>query len=579
MRNFFSISHKITLQLIITGSFATLILGTYAYHSSREAMLDRTFEQLISVRTEKQNRLENFFHDRIREVNHIAELPDTKLLFKKGLNSGLNSAPPDFLYNNYISRLYFISGQSDKCIRFIHQGENAIQSIEPIPGWFSEIRDMPKDIQVIDYTKNNETDYSVHIIRPVRINGALRGIVAIDIPQNFINDIMFENNPHNGLGNSGEAYLAGCDTLMRSTSRFQQGAIMKTKVNTPGVRNALDGKTGTAIFPDYRGTEVISSYAPLRIANLNWAILAEIDFREAMIPIHDLRNKFLFLGVLISSLLFILAWFLSRWISRPIIELSKASRMLGEGESPQIVKVDSNDEISDLARQFNEMAKKINEQKQNLRLARIRSLRSMIDGQEKERQRLSRELHDSLGQMLIALKLKYQSEAEDSASTELLALIDKTIEETRRLSYDLKPAELDEFGLISALERLCKTGENIGKLNIRLDTESLPESMGRKFQTYIYRMIQEGLNNIIKHAKAQNAEIIFQTIDDVLTILIKDDGSGIQNDINDCSRHHGLKNIEDRANILGGETEIKTGKSGTRLIIRLPLNNKNHEQN
>jgi signal transduction histidine kinase len=578
MRNFFSIAHKITLQLILTGVFATIILGTYAYYASKKAMLDRTYEQLTSVRTEKQNRLESFFNDRKRELNHISNLPETKSYFIENCHADLAKAPPDFLFNNYINSLYYIPLNASQCIRFRHQGIKAVQSTETIPGWLPPKPETINDIRILDYTKNENGSYVFHMLSLVKSEENIIGLIAIDISQDFINEIMFENNPHNGLGNSGEAYLVGCDSLMRSTSRFQHEAIMKTAVKTPGVKKALAKQTGTDIFPDYRGTEVISSYAPLNIKNLNWAILAEIDFSEAMIPIHDLRNKFLFLGVLVASLLFVLAWFLSRWLSRPIIALNNAAKMLGEGGLPKTVEVKSNDEISDLAIQFNEMAEKIYEQTQNLRLSKIRSLRSMIDGQEKERQRLSRELHDSLGQMLIALKLKYLSETDENASKELLKLIDQTIEETRRLSNDLKPAELDEFGLSSALERLCKTAESISKLKIHLDTEALPSHMSRKLQTYIYRIVQEGIHNIIKHAAADNAEIIFQTVDETLIILIKDDGKGMSVKPINCNTHHGIKNLEDRASILGGDIQIKSSEnSGTKLIINLPINHKNHE--
>jgi len=578
MRNFFSIAHKITLQLILTGFFATIILGTYAYYASKKAMLDRTYEQLTSVRNEKQNRLESFFSDRKRELNHICNLPETKTYFIENCHDDLAKAPPDFLFNNYINSLYYIPLNSNQCIHFTHKGVDAIHSKCATPNWLPPKPETIEDIQIIDYTKNQNGSYVFHMLSLVKSEKTIIGLIGIDISQDFIDEIMYENNPHNGLGNSGEAYLVGCDSLMRSTSRFQHEAIMNSSVKTPGVTQALAGQTGTSIFPDYRGIEVISSYAPLKIKNLNWAILAEIDFSEAMIPIHDLRNKILFLGVLVASLLFIIAYFLSRWLSRPIIALSTASKMLSKGDLPKIVEVNSNDEISDLAIQFNEMAKKIHEQTQNLRLSRIRSLRSMIDGQEKERQRLSRELHDSLGQMLIAIKLKYQSETDENASKELLKLIDQTIEETRRLSNDLKPAELDEFGLSSALERLCKTAESISKLKIHLETEGLPSHMSRKLQTYIYRIVQEGIHNIIKHAEAENAEIIFQTIDEELIILIKDDGKGILDKPTNCNQHHGLKNLEDRTSILGGDIQIKSEENyGTKLIIRLPINYKNHE--
>ena len=96
-------------------------------------------------------------------------------------------------------------------------------------------------------------------------------------PKSALFHIMFENNPHNGLGASGESYLVGHDLLMRSTSRFYSSSEYKTKVSTQGVHNALNSEPGNQVIRDYRGISVFSAYEHIQIEDLNWVLLAEID--------------------------------------------------------------------------------------------------------------------------------------------------------------------------------------------------------------------------------------------------------------------------------------------------------------
>jgi signal transduction histidine kinase len=399
------------------------------------------------------------------------------------------------------------------------------------------------------------------------------GTLMAVIPVSSINDIMYEDNPHNGLGRSGEAYLVGSDYLMRSTSRFKDNSVLSEEVNTPGVKRALNGKTGTDIFQDYRGIEVLSSYSNLSVRGIEWAVLAEIDFHEAMIPINNLRNKILFIGVGIGILVFVLAWFLSGWLSKPLVRLNRAASSIAEGKHPPQLAIKSKDEIGELTSSFNHMAAKIEEQKQNLRLSRYQSLRSMIDGQEKERQRLSRELHDSLGQMLIALKLKYQSACEDDSNPELLNLIDKTIEETRRMSGNLKPAELDEFGLQSAMHLLCQVQSELTGIQINLRVEPLPEFTLKRIEVYLYRILQESLNNVHKHASATEVDVSLTHANNIICMEISDNGSGFDPAQVGTGTGFGLNNMEDRVSLLNGQFIIdSTPGKGTIIRIQIPLN-------
>jgi len=197
----------------------------------------------------------------------------------------------------------------------------------------------------------------------------------------------------------------------------------------------------------------------------------------------------------------------------------------------------------------------------------------MIDGQEKERQRLSRELHDSLGQMLIALKLKYQSACEDDSNPELLNLIDKTIEETRRMSGNLKPAELDEFGLKSAMQMLCQVQAELTGIEIELQVDILPEQIGDKAKVYLYRILQEGLNNVHKHAEAQHVNVLLKSRKAAVFMGISDDGRGFNPENDEVVNGFGISNMEDRVSLMSGRFSIQSAPGkGTQIRIEIPLN-------
>lgn len=223
-------------------------------------------------------------------------------------------------------------------------------------------------------------------------NSKLTGVLAFQLPAAQINSVMTGNNDweKEGLGKSGETYLVGSDYGMRSDSRFlieqpeeyfaaitKQGlpqkeiayikkfnsSILHQQVDTEAIRQAFDNQTGFAIGKDYRGVSTLNAYRPLEIDDLDWAINAKIDKKEAFEPIEAFQRKVLLATAIIVLLVTLIASILSYYFIRPIQKLIDGFRQVGKGNTDVKVKVASQDEFRELANSFNEMVDNLDHQK------------------------------------------------------------------------------------------------------------------------------------------------------------------------------------------------------------------------
>lgn len=215
---------------------------------------------------------------------------------------------------------------------------------------------------------------------------------------------------------------------------------------------------------------------------------------------------------------------------------------------------------------------------QELQQERKRQVKSVIDGQEKERQRLSRELHDGLGQNLVAIKLKLESISAEQAGSlngtlnQVKHMFSHTIDEIRRISNNLMPAALKEFSLAVVLRNLCTEIESNSGISIGLTIGVLPESLDQVLKTYIYRIVQEALTNTVKHSGANKVLISIFSDFSNLHLQIEDNGVGF-NTSKQSDNGNGLYNMKERAMLLGGKINIISSKGkGVKIIAEFPLN-------
>ena len=200
---------------------------------------------------------------------------------------------------------------------------------------------------------------------------------------------------------------------------------------------------------------------------------------------------------------------------------------------------------------------------------------------EEERTFISRELHDELGQQLAAMKMdlgwinKRLNESDEPIKEKTKALMDQIsllIKSVRKISFDLRPSTLSDFGLAAAMEQYLKDFEERSGINVIFKKPILDRDLNDTVKTSLYRIFQESLTNISRHAEAKNIFIELNFFDEKLMLLIKDDGVGISDDNLKSNKTLGIIGMKERVAILDGFFELQTelGK-GTKIKVEIPF--------
>lgn len=210
--------------------------------------------------------------------------------------------------------------------------------------------------------------------------------------------------------------------------------------------------------------------------------------------------------------------------------------------------------------------------------ARSDWLRALINAQEDERRRMARELHDEMGQHLTGLMLGLQTlHASKSSGVEgaimrlqdIVADIDVGV---RRLARDLRPAVLDDLGLVATLATHVDEWSRQTGIAADFSSRNCDRRLAPSIETSLYRIVQEALTNVARHAQARHASVVVECRADEVVVIVEDDGRGMEPEAIDGGRvgHFGLTGIRERATLLGGRTVIESSTGGTSVFVSLP---------
>lgn len=206
------------------------------------------------------------------------------------------------------------------------------------------------------------------------------------------------------------------------------------------------------------------------------------------------------------------------------------------------------------------------------------TVRRVIEAQELERRRLARELHDETGQALTSLLLGLKAirsapdeAAAERAETELRDLVVRALRDVRALAVELRPSALDDFGLVPALERLAATLRERSGLAVAIEAGLPDERLPPELETALYRLVQEALTNVVKHADAKSVSIIVSRRDGGVSAVVEDDGRGFS-EADVRADALGIVGMRERLALLGGTLTVESAPGkGTSLVAYVPL--------
>ncbi|MGI4832150.1 MAG: CheR family methyltransferase [Janthinobacterium lividum] len=219
--------------------------------------------------------------------------------------------------------------------------------------------------------------------------------------------------------------------------------------------------------------------------------------------------------------------------------------------------------------------KRLEEENLQMRLNQQKALLlGILDAQEEERRRIAESLHNGVGQLLFAAKLNFDQVATlvpKEVFNGANRLLDEAIRETRKVSHELVPATLTDFGLAKTIQDLCRKYSHT-RIQINCEIVGLENPLESYLEVAVYRICQELLTNVTKHAEATSVDILLAQEDDELTLKVRDNGKGISAELSQ-SVGIGLRTIKDRVNLLNGTFALHTPTTGlgTQVTIQIPI--------
>lgn len=357
-----SIKLLLVFSFLVSGLIPIMIVSLIGYNAARVELKNQAFRQLESVRDIKKEQIKNFFSERINNISVFARDPfiisaykDLKTAFEeaggiennrfRGFRDEIYNAPESYkkIHDKYFSIIKFMVGQyayydfflidpiyGDTLFTLSKESDfgirigNVSSSLRDV--WIKSSREKRIALSDTKPYPPSENAPAQFLAAPIIEKNTVIGVVAVQVSINSIDSIMKERS---GMWQTGETYLVGPDKKMRSDSYMDNqnhsvyasfdGTVQKNGVNTPSSIKALSGITGSHIINNYRGQEVLSSFTPIDIQGVKWAMIAEIDLSEIENRIGNaLNTRIIILFIVSFAILLLLSLIISIFISRGI---------------------------------------------------------------------------------------------------------------------------------------------------------------------------------------------------------------------------------------------------------------------
>lgn len=356
---------------------------------------------------------------------------------------------------------------------------------------------------------------------------------------------------------------------------FPEGLIEANSVPPAGYQH-------TVKLPTDEG-QVFDVAVPIFEGRAGTARVGLSDF-QAQQTINAVTGQLLLATVLVSTIGIGAAVLLTWVITRPILALVRATKAVEEGDLSQRVPRWADDEVGELARAFNSMTASLEKgaaERAEREQLRAQYVSGVIAAQEDERKRVARELHDSTSQSLTSLLIGLKTLGDTFATVdtrqrieELRSVASNTLDDVHALALQLRPSVLDDLGLPEAIKRQVTDYEKRYPIAIDLAITGLDgQRLPSEIETALYRITQEALTNIVRHAEAGTASIFIEQRDRKVRAIIEDDGKGFDAEaLQKQEGHLGLYGIRERAELLSGHLTIESEPGrGTGLYVEIPL--------
>jgi len=405
------ISTKIILVFLSIGITGISLLGFISFRQAKTALLEKSYEQLTSVRDIKKSQLENYFNERMSDIDIFSEnmlvhtAVNELIMYHDEMEIQGNeeydvSSSRTGLTKTYDEIFNKIHPQMDKYVKgygyydvFLickkhghvmytwakeadfgaNLGSGKFSNTDLAKVWKQACTSqnvIMSDMQ--PYAPSNGAP-AMFLAKSVKIGNEIKAVLAFQIPNEQINAIMQERS---GMGESGETYLIGQDKRMRSDSYLDptghsvdasfRGTIQKNGADTESARNALASQSNAEIVLDYNGNLVLSSYTPVKVGDYTWALLAEIDEAEILQPVRAMANQMLLAALLIVFAIVIVSVVFSRSISKPLEKGVEFAKSLANGDLTARLEVNQKDEIGILARALSGMSARLGDIMNNI---------------------------------------------------------------------------------------------------------------------------------------------------------------------------------------------------------------------